>query len=161
MQTQTNNMAKVAKTQQKKKKSIISDADRKKAFVAYRQLYSAFLLQNLMVGATLGAASHKAIQLVRAKIATIDKGNPIRKMLLRMNKRHAKRIAKRVMTSKYRDARAVVKPEQRAKLIALISKLVKSANTTLNALAAQYKPKQNILLQIKIKQMNNMRQRAA
>ena len=139
-----NNMATVAKTQgKKKKKTIISRENRKKIIIAYYQMFSAFVLQNLMSGITLGAALHKSLQLIRAKLATMDKANPVTKMLLRLNKRHSKRIAKFVMTSKYRNATAKIKPEQRAKISAKIATMFKSANAVFNAMSAQYKPKQN------------------
>lgn len=181
MQTKTNNMATVAKTQtKKKKKSIVSKENRKKIIVAYYQLYRAFLLKNLMSGMTLGAASHNALQLLQSKISTMDKANPVTKLLMRVHKHHSKRVAKRVMTSKYRDARAIVKPEQRAKLTATVMNLIRTSLGVFNSMSAQYKPKQkvkvaakqqvapkpvqqkqNMVLLIQVKQMNDMRQRAA
>lgn len=142
MQTKTNNMAKVAKTQnQTKKQPIISKENRKKIARAYYQLYRAFLLRNLLSGMTLGAASHNAVQMVRAKIATMDRNSPVTRYLLRLNSRHSKRIAKRVMTSKYRDTHAFATSVQRAQYSALVSKLVNSAMSTLNTMSAQYQPK--------------------
>ena len=140
------NMAKVAKTQRKKKKkSIISLDNRKKIVRAYYTLYRAFLVKNLLSGMTLGAASHNALQLVRAKIATMDKTNPVTKYLLRINKRHTRRMAKRIMTSKYRDARAVAKPDVRAKLTQKIPQWVKSALNTFSTVSALYKQKQPVM----------------
>lgn len=137
-----NNMATSAKTQTKKKKqSVIPLADRKKIAQAYYQFYHAFLLKNLLDGMTLGAASHNAMQMVRAKIATLDKDSPVAKYLLHINARHAKRVAKRIMTGKYRDAPAIASPETRAKVNAFITKNFAEANKTLNTMAAQYKPK--------------------
>jgi len=187
-----NNMAQVAKTQtKKKKKSVISRENRKKVAVAYYQMYGAMLLKNIVSGMTLGAALHNAMQLIRAKLSTMDKSNPITRYLLRINARHSKRIAKFVMTSKHRDSRAKLTDDQRAKLSAAAIKLFTSANFVLNTVSAQYKPKQmptakkqtfasaqkkiatiqkttvkqtqqqNIALIIKMKQMNNIRQYAS
>ena len=142
MQTKTNNMATVAKTQgKKKKKSIISKQTKNVILRAYISLYNAFLLRNLLSGMTLGAASHNAVQMVRAKIATMDRNSPVTRYLLRLNSRHSKRIAKRVMTSKYRDTHAFATSVQRAQYSALVSKLVNSAMSTLNTMSAQYQPK--------------------
>ena len=151
MQEATNNMATVAKTQnQTKKQPIISKENRKKIARAYYQLYRAFLLRNLLSGMTLGAASHNAVQLVRAKIATMDKNNPATKYLLRLNSRHSKRIAKRVMTSKYRDAVPNIKPEERAKLAAFVSKKFNDAMAVFNTMSAQYKTKKQMVVRPKI-----------
>ena len=184
MQAQNKNMANVAKTQNKtKKQSVISKQNRKKIINTYYQLYRAFLLKNLMSGMTLGAASHNAIQMVRAKLSTMDKTNPVTEMLLRVNARHARRVTKRVMTSKYRDARAIMNADQRTKLTAVVAQLIKHSLGTINMMLNQYKPKHqentkiapaktrvvakptqpqlNIMLVARIKQMNDMRQRAA
>ena len=142
MQEKANNMATVAKTQaKKKKKSPITRENQNKILRAYIALYNAFLLQNLMSGKTLGAASYAALQLLNAKIATMDKRNPVTKLLRRIHRYHSKRITKLIMTSKHRDARATVRPEQRAKLNSFIAKKFAEANKTLNAMTAQYKPK--------------------
>ena len=64
------------------------------------------------------------------------------------------------------------RPEQRAKVAALVSKKFKTATATLNSMLAQYKPKQtvatkpaqkqpNMILLIKMKQMQNQNQRSA
>ncbi len=187
MQVQNqNNMARVAKTQgKKKKKTIISKENKNKILRAYISLYNAFLLKNLMSGKTLGAASYSALQLLKAKIATMDKRNPVTKLLLRIHKYHTKVVTKRVMTSKYRDLPMVVRPEERGKLAAFISKKFNEATATLNSMTKQYQPKQkavlrpkfvnaqqkvaakpaqqkqNVMLLIQVKQMNDMRQRAA
>ena len=137
-----NNMATVAKTQtKKKKKSPIARENRNKILRAYVALYNVFLLRNLMAGKTLGAASHAALQLLTAKIATMDKKNPVTKLLKRIHKYHSKKITKLIMTNKHRDTHATVRPEQRAKLNAFIAKKFADANKTLNAMTAQYKPK--------------------
>jgi hypothetical protein len=142
MQTQQNNMATGAKTQaKKKKKSPIVRENQNKILRAYIALYNAFLLQNLMAGKTLGASSHAALQLLNAKIATMDRANPVTKLLRRIHKYHSKKITKIIMTSKHRDAHATVRPEQRAKINAFIVKNFADANKTLNAMVAQYKPK--------------------
>ena len=141
MQAKTNNMATVAKTQKKKKKSPITRENRNKILRAYIALYNVFLLQNLMTGKTLGAASYVALQLLTAKIATMDRVNPVTKLLRRIHKYHSKKITKLIMTSKHRDARATVRLEQRAKLNSFITKKFAEANKTLNAMTAQYKPK--------------------
>ena len=83
------------------------------------------------------------------------------------------------MTSKFRDAKAVVKPAERQKIATRISQMFKTATATLNSMSAQYKPKQkavapkqnttakpaqpkqNLVLLIQMKRMNDMRQRAA
>lgn len=173
MQANKNNMATVAKTQgKKKKKSIISKQNKNVILRAYISLYNAFLLKNLMSGQTLGASSHKALQLLRAKIATMDKKNPVTKLLWRIHKYHTKVVSKRVMTSPHRDKCAMFRPEQRAKVAALVSKKFKTATATLNSMLAQYKPKQkvvakpaqtqqNLILLIKMKQMQNQNQRSA
>ena len=137
-----NNMATVAKTQtKKKKKSPIARENRNKILRAYIALYNAFLLQNLMSGKTLGAASHAALQLLAAKIATMDKKNPVTKLLKRIHRYHSKNISKLIMTSKHRDMRAKITPEQRAKMSAIVSKKFNYANKTLTAMSIQYKPK--------------------
>ena len=142
MQANNNNMATVAKTHsKKKKKSPITRENRNQILRAYIALYNAFLLQNLMSGKTLGASSHTALQLLTAKIATMDRANPVTKLLRRIHRYHSKRIAKLIMTSKHRDARATIRPEQRAKLTAFVAKKFAEANKTLNAMTAQYKPK--------------------
>ena len=164
-----NNMATSAKTQTKKKKqSVIPLADRKKIAQAYYQFYHAFLLKNLLSGMTLGAASHNAMQMVRAKIATLDKDSPVAKYLLHINARHAKRVAKRIMTGKYRDARAIASPETRAKLNTILPKLIQSATNTFNTMSARYKAKANqkpapqqVVLQVKLKKLQNYRSNAA
>ena len=137
-----NNVAKAIKTQtKKKKKSPIARENRNKILRAYIALYNVFLLQNLMSGKTLGAASHGALQLLNAKIATMDKSNPVTRLLKRIHRYHSKKITKLIMTSKHRDAHATIRPEQRKKLIAMVSKKFADANKTLNAMTAQYKPK--------------------
>ncbi|MBR2286097.1 MAG: hypothetical protein IJ866_01405 [Alphaproteobacteria bacterium] len=141
-----NNMANIAKTQtqkttKSKKQPVISRENRKKIARAYYQLYRVFLLKNLLAGMTLGAASHNAMQLVRAKIATMDKANPVTKYLLRINARHSKRVAKRIMTNKYRDARATATPETRAKIAKLMPKWLAFSLNTFNTMSALYKPK--------------------
>ena len=140
MQANMNNMAKVAKTQTKKKNNA-AKSKRRAVARAYYQIYRAFLLRNLVSGMTLGAASHNALMLVRAKIATMDKNNPVVKMLVRINTRHSKRAAKHIMTSKYRDAHMIIKPGQREKVMASVSRVINSANAKLNAMLAMYKPK--------------------
>lgn len=172
MQTKTN-MAKIAKTQTKaKKKSVISIEHRKNIVRAYYQLYRAFVIKNLLAGMTLGAASHNAMQLVRAKLSTMDKNNPVTKYLVRIHTRHARRVAKRIMTGKYRNARATAKPETWAKIVANMPKWIMAGLNTFAAMSALYKPKQqtvapkqaakpNIMLLIQMKQLNNARQHAA
>ena len=140
MQTKTNNMAKVAKNQTKKKNTA-AKSKRQTVAWAYYQIYRAFLLRNLLSGMTLGAASHNALQLVRAKISTMDKNNSVVKMLLRINARHSKRAAKHIMTSKYRNARMIVKPGQHERVMAAALRVVNSAMAKLNAMMAMYKPK--------------------
>ena len=164
-----NNMATSAKTQSKKKKqSIIPLADRKKIAQAYYQFYHVFLLKNLLAGMTLGAASHNAMQMVRSKIASMDKNNPVTKYLSHINARHSKRVAKRIMTGKYRDARAIASPETREKLNTILPKLIQSAMNTFNTMSARYKAKadqkpaqQQMVLQIKLKKLQNYRSNAA
>lgn len=137
-----NNMATSAKTQnKKKKKSIISLSDRKKLVIAHYQMYRAFLLKNLMSGMTLGEASYKALQLVRAKLATMDKNNHVTKFLIRINKRRSKRIAKRIIPTKNRDARIIMILGQREKAVKEFPKLVTNALNTINTISARYKPK--------------------
>lgn len=179
MQTKTN-MAKVAKTQLKaKKQSVISLDNRKKLVRAYYQLYRVFVLKNLLSGMTLGAASHNAMQLVRAKLSTMDAANPVTKYLLRINARHSKRVAKRIMTGRFRNARATAKPETRAKITVLMPKWLQFSLNTFTTMSALYKPKtttkpqekvaqkpnmqqnQNMMLLIKLRQMNNAHQHAA
>ncbi len=146
-----NNMATVAKTRRgKKKKSIISKENRNKILRAYIALYSAFLLKNLMSGMKLGAASYGALQLLNAKIATMDKQNPVTKLLKRMHKYHTKVMSKRIMTSPYRDAIPNIRPEARAKLAAFVSKKFNTANATLNAMSALYKQKAQMVVKPKI-----------
>lgn len=150
MQT-NNNMATVAKTQRgKKKKSIITKENRNKILRAYIALYGAFLLKNLMSGMKLGMASYGALQLLNAKIATMDKQNPVTKLLKRMHKYHTKVMSRRIMTSPYRDAIPNIKPEARAKLATFVSKKFNMANTTLNAMSAMYKPKSQMVVKPKI-----------
>ena len=146
MQTNTkSNMATVAKTQTKRKKRpIISRENRRKVARAYYQMYSAFVLQGLLAGKTLGASSHNAILLIRAKLATMDKNNPVTKYLLRISSRHAKRIAKRIMTSKYRDAHAISTPDVRAKISAQIPKLVNSSLKTFVTISARYQTREKV-----------------
>ena len=175
-----NNMANVAKTQgMNKTKSVISKENQDKILRAYIALYNAFLLKNLMSGMTLGAASHNALQLLHTKIASMDKYNPVTRLLLRIHKYHSAIISKRVMTSKYRDAHAIVRPEDRTKLNATISQKVKYANATLNAMSTMYKPRETMekapaktatkpaqrvpqmLLLIRMKELNEMHQRTA
>jgi glutamine synthetase adenylyltransferase len=138
-----NTMAKAVKTQRGKKKSPVSNEHRKKIVRAYYQLYRVFVLKNLLSGMTLGAASHNAMQLVRAKISTMDKNNPVTKYLMRINARHAKRVAKRAMTSKYRNARATTKPETRARITKLMPKWMAFSLNTFATMSALYKPKTN------------------
>ena len=142
MQTQANNMATVAKTQSKtKKKPIISKENRREIARAYYQLYRAFLLKNLLAGMTLGAASHNALQLMRAKIASMDNNNPVTIYLKHIHARHSRRVAKRIMTSKYRDAHATTNAGTRARLTAMIPKWTQTALDTLNKMSAQYQQK--------------------
>lgn len=137
-----NTMAKAAKTQtKKKKKSPITRENRNKILHAYIAFYNAFLLQHLMAGKTLGASSHAALQMLNAKIATMDKSNPVTKLLKRIHRFHSKNITKLIMTNPHRDARATITPEQRARLSALVSKKFADATKTLNAMTAQYKQK--------------------
>ena len=121
-----------------------------------------------MSGMTLGASAHKAMQMVRAKLSTMDKNNPVTRVLLRIHAEHSKRMAKRIMTSKHRDARAVVRPDQIAKINMTISKLTNSALSVFKSMSAQYAPKQNVtentdqrqlFLLIKMKQLDAQRQR--
>ena len=137
------NMATVAKTQRgtKNKKSVISLENRKKIVRAYYQLYRVFLLKNLLSGMTLGAASHNAMQLVRAKLSTMDKNNPVTKYLLRINARHSKRVAKRIMTGKYSNAHATAKQETRAKIAKLMPQWLAFSLNTFATMSAMYKPK--------------------
>ena len=170
------NMATIAKTQSgKKKKSVITLEHRKHIVRAYYQLYRVFVLKNLLSGMTLGAASHNAMQLVRAKLSTMDKNNPVTKYLLRINARHSKRVAKRVMTGKYSNAHATATPETRAKINALMPKWIAFSLNTFTTMSALYKPKekmqqqvaakhnaqQKLMLLIKMKQINDVRQHAA
>ncbi len=140
--TQNKTMAKFAKTQtRKKKKSPISKENANKILRAYIALYNAFLLQNLMANKTLGASSHNALQLLKAKIATMDKNNPVTKLLKRIHKYHSKKITKLIMTNKHRDSRATIRPDDRKKLTTYIAKRFNEANKTLNTMSAMYKPK--------------------
>ena len=143
MQAQNqNNMAQVAKTQaKKKKKSPITRENQHKIFRAYIALYNAFLLQNLMNKKSLGAASHAALQMLAAKIATMDKSNPATKLLRKIHKRFSKKISRVIMTSRLRDAVAKMSPDMREKLTKQISKKINDANKVLNTISAQYKPK--------------------
>ncbi len=143
MQAQNqNNMAQIAKTQAKrKKKSPITRENQHKIFRAYIALYNAFLLQNLMNKKSLGAASHAALQMLAAKIATMDKSNPVTKALRRMHKRFSKKISRVIMTSRHRDAVAKIDTNMREKLTKQISQKINDANKTLNTMSAQYKPK--------------------
>lgn len=124
-----------------KKRKAKSTTKRRTLARAYYQMYRAFLLRNLLSGMTLGAASHSAIQLMRAKISTMDKNNPIVKKLIRISARHAKLAAKHIMTSKHRDARVIAKPDQRAKMMATISNMINSGTKIIGAMVAQHKPK--------------------
>lgn len=151
MQAKTNHMANVAKTQnKKKKKSPISRENQNKILHAYIALYTAFLLKNLMAGKTLGAASYGALQLLNAKIATMDKRNPVTKLLKRIHKYHTKVISKYIMTNPYRDAVPNIKPEERAKLVAFTAKKFNDGNKVLNDMSAQYKPRQKMVVEPKI-----------
>ena len=144
MQTKMqNNMATVAKTQRgnKKNKSGIAIEHRKKIVRAYYQLYRVFVLKNLLSGMTLGAASHNAMLLVRSKISSMDKNNPVTKYLLRINARHAKRVAKRIMTGKYSNAHATATPETRAKITKQMPKWLAFSLNTFSNMSALYKPK--------------------
>lgn len=143
MQAQnTNNMATVAKTQSKKKKKpIISQDNQNKILHAYIALYNAFLLKHLLSGKTLGAASHSAIQMLRAKIATMDKKNPVTKLLHHIHAYHARVTAKHIMTNKFRDSRSTFSAETRAKALMRVSKLTNDSNKVLGIMTAQYKPK--------------------
>ena len=168
-----NNMATVAKTHQSgKKQHVISLENRKQIARAYYQLYRVFLLKNLLSGMTLGVASYNAMQMVRAKIATMDKNNPVTKYLLRINARHSKRVAKRIMTGKYRDARATATPETRTKINKLMPQWLAFSLNTFATMSARYKLKSQtatktaqkpnqVLLQIKLKQMQLQNQRSA
>lgn len=186
MQTKANNMATVAKTRgKKKKKSVISKENRNKILRAYIALYNAFLLKNLMSGQTLGAAAYGALRLLTAKIPTMDKNNPTTKLLKRIHKYHTGVVSKRIMTNPCRDAVPNIRPDERAKLAVFISKKFNEANMVLNAMTARYKPKQKMVVQpkivsakqkntakpaqnrqklllvIRMKQMQNMRQHVA
>ena len=141
MTNTANNMATVAKTHKQKKKSVIAKKHKDKILRAYISLYNAFLLKNLMSGKTLGAASYSALQMVKSKIATMDKRNPVTKLLRRINASFSKAISKRIMTNKHRDSVANIKPEKREKLNAHVSKLFNDANAVLKDMSAQYKPK--------------------
>ena len=142
MQAQTNNMAKVAKTQNKnKKQSLISKEDRRKLSRAYYQMYKAFLLNNLLLGMTLGAASHNAIQLVRTKLSTMDRNNPVTEYLLRIHSHHSRHVAKKVMTSKYRDFHATATPETRAKINTRMPMWTKFSLDIFNNMSEKYKPR--------------------
>ena len=158
------NMAQNAKTQNKAKpQPIISRPDCKKIVLAYYQLYRAFLLKNLLAGMTLGAASHNAMQLIRAKIKTMNNKNPVTMYLTRINARHTRRVTKRIMTSPHRDARATATPNDRARLLAIIATNINKSLNTFNMMTAQYKNKTSVsqtktkqqltLLQIKLKQI--------
>ena len=141
------NMAQVAKTQKtkKKKQHIISAENRKKLIIAHHQLYHAMFLRGLSMGMSIGAASHTAMQFVRTKISTMDKANPVTKFLLRVNKRSAKHIAKRIMLNKHRDMPVTFASEQRKKVEARVPQWTNSALKTFNTIAAQYKPKQKVV----------------
>lgn len=139
MQVNQNNMATGAKTiKQPRKKSIIPLRHRKYILNAYYRLYNAFGLKSLAVGNTLGASSHEAIQLVRAKLATMDQSNPVTKFLLRVHARHSKRVAKRSMTSKYRNERSPAPQEMRTKIIATLAAVVNESLARIGKLSAIY-----------------------
>ena len=144
---QKNNMAQVAKTQKakQKKQHIISAENRKKLIIAHHQLYHAMFLRGLSLGMSIGAASHSAMQFVRTKISTMDKENPVTKFLLRVNKRSAKYIAKRIMLNKNRDIPVAFTSEQRKKVEARAPQWTNNALKTFNTLATQYKPKQKVV----------------
>ena len=136
------NMAIGAETQSKsKKKSPINKENQNKILRAYIAMYNVFLLQNLMAGKTLGAASHAALLLLTAKIATMDKKNPVTKLLRRIHRYHSKQITRVIMTCAHRDTTAKIRPDERTKLAAFISKKFNEATKTLNAMSTQYKPK--------------------
>ena len=144
MQEKANNMATGAKTQnKKKKKSIISKENKNKILHAYIALYGVFLLKNLMSGMTLGAASYVALKLLDAKIATMDRQNPVTKLLKRIHKYHTKVVSKHIMTSPYRDMVLNVRPYD-------ISKKFNDATKVLNTMLAQYKPKETMVVEPKI-----------
>ncbi|MBO4626252.1 MAG: hypothetical protein J5679_03215 [Alphaproteobacteria bacterium] len=139
MQNNANNMAQVAKTQKpKKKKHIISRSDRKRLAVAHFQMYRAMFLKGILSGMTIGAASHNAFQFINAKLSTMDRNNPVTKFLLRINKHRSKRIAKRVMTSRNRDAQVAFMPEQQQKIQAKIPQWTSKALFVFNTLLQRY-----------------------
>jgi len=151
MQEKANNMATGAKTQnKKKKKSIISKENITKILHAYIALYDAFLLKNLMSGMTLGAASYGALKLLDAKIATMDRQNPVTKLLKRIHKYHTKVVSKHVMTSPYRDAVPNIKPDERAKLASFVSNKFNDATKVLDTMSNQYKPVKTMVVEPKV-----------
>ena len=140
MQNKTNNMAQVAKTQQNKSKHTLPKSVRKKLALAHFQMYRAIFLKGLLSGMTIGAASHNASQFIKAKLSTMDANNPVTKFLIRIHKHRARRIAKRIMTSKNRDAVVAFMPENRAKFEAKIPQWINKAITVFNTLSTKYKP---------------------
>ncbi|MBP5707914.1 MAG: hypothetical protein J6W79_02880 [Alphaproteobacteria bacterium] len=143
MQTVKNNMAQVAKTQKpkKKRKMIMSPADFKKLKDAHHKLYTALFRRELLAGKTIGAASHNAFELIKAKIKTMDRG-PVRRMLNFINAVSSRRTKKRIMPSKNRDAIVSFMPEKRREFAAKIPQDISNALGVINTLSTQYKPKQ-------------------
>ena len=139
-----NTMANVAKTQPRKKKTkkhVISRADRKKLYDAYRQLYAAMFRRELLAGKTIGAASYNAFQFIKAKIKTMDAG-PVKRFLRMTHAIFSKHTQRRIMPSKNRDAFAVFVPEKRREFESKIPLDISNALRVINAMSAQYKPKQ-------------------
>ena len=173
MQDKTNNMAQVAKTQKPRKKTIIPLQHRKYLLRAYYRLYDAFGLQNLAKGMTWGASAHTATQMVRAKLATMDKDNPVTKFLLRVHARHSKRMAKRAMTSPARNTRFPAPQEVIDKVNNAITTAINQSLSRIGKLSAIYakhnqntavKPAQKapvIPLKIKLQLLQKERQHAA
>ncbi|MBO7642560.1 MAG: hypothetical protein J6S74_00270 [Alphaproteobacteria bacterium] len=143
MQTVKNNMAQVAKTQKpkNKRKMIMSPADFTKLKQAHAKLYAALFRRELLAGKTIGAASHNAFEIIKAKIKTMDRG-PVRRMLNFINAVSSRRTKKRIMPSKNRDAVVAFMPEKRREFVAKIPQDISNALGVINTLSAQYKPKQ-------------------
>ena len=131
-------MAQVAKTQPKKKNAI-SRADRKKLVIAHYQMYRAMFYKCLISGLSIGASSHSAFRYVEAKLSTMDRNNPVTKFLLRLNKHRSKRIAKRIMPSRNRDARIGFMPYQQKNMELSIPKWINKSLNVFNTLAERYK----------------------
>ena len=140
MQTKAANMAQVAKTQsQNKITNIISKATRRKLVLAHHQLYRAFFLKGLLSGMTIGGASYNAFRIIKAKLSTMDQNNPVTKFLIRLTARKSKRLSKRIMPSRQRDAQIALIPEQREKLTKKIPNWINKSLTIINTISAQYK----------------------